>query len=264
MSQQAIDRSNAEFWDTLCGSNMARQAGITGRDEDDLRRFDDLYFEHYPYLERYVPDSLAGKKVLEVGLGFGTLGQLLASRGADYHGADIAPGPVAMMRQRLEWLGLPTAGVREASVLELPWPESTFDYVYTIGCLHHTGDLLRSVDEVHRVLKPGGRAVVMLYNRHSFRRIAHATLDRLKGMSRRESEDAFRKMYDADEAGTAAPHTDFVSRGDVRCLFGKFERVKIDSQNFDGFRYGIRREWFLNNLGRVVGLDLYIVADKRS
>ena len=38
--------------------------------------------------------------------------------------------------------------------------------------------------------------------------------------------------------------------------------VKIDVQNFDGYGFGIKREWFLDNLARVVGLDLYIVADK--
>ncbi len=44
-----------------------------------------------------------------------------------------------------------------ASVLELPFEDGTFDYVYSIGCLHHTGDLERSVQEVHRVVVPGGR-----------------------------------------------------------------------------------------------------------
>lgn len=40
-----------------------------------------------------MPDSFGGKKVLEVGLGYGTLGQLIASRNADYYSADIAEGP---------------------------------------------------------------------------------------------------------------------------------------------------------------------------
>jgi SAM-dependent methyltransferase len=262
MSQQTIDRSNAAFWDTICGTHLARSAGITGRGEDDLRRFDQVYLGMYPYLERYVPVDLTGKRALEIGLGFGTLGQLLAVRGADYHGADIAAEPVALMRQRLEWLGRPAENVKQASALELPWPDETFDYVYSIGCLHHTGDVPRSVDEVYRVLRPRGRAVVMLYNRHSFRRFAFGLRNRLRGMSRAESEAAFRRMYDADEEGAGAPHTDFVSRGDVRRLFRRFERVRIDSQNFDGFRYGIKREWFLDNLARVVGLDLYVVADK--
>jgi SAM-dependent methyltransferase len=261
-AQKTIDRSNAAFWDTLCGSNLAAAAGITGREPDDLRRFDELYLSRYPYLARYLPAGFAGKRVLEIGLGFGTLGQVIAERGADYHGADIAAAPVAMMRQRLEWLGLPAEGVRQASVLDLPWENETFDYVYTIGCLHHTGDLQRSVDEVYRVLKPDGRAVVMLYNKHSFRRIALRLRDRLKGVSAKESEAAFRRLYDADSEGAAAPHTDFVSRKDVRELFRSFARVRTDSQNFDGFRYGIKREWFLGNVARVAGLDLYITADK--
>jgi SAM-dependent methyltransferase len=263
VSEEALlDQQNAEFWDELCGTHLAKRAGVTGRRPEDLRRFDELYFAQYPYLQGYVPADLTGKKVLEIGLGYGTLGQFLASRGADYYGADIAAGPVAMMQQRLAWLGLTGDRVHQASVLELPWPDGTFDYVFTIGCLHHTGDLRRSVEEVHRVLKPGGRAVVMLYNRSSFRRIALGLRNRLKGMSGREAEAAFRAMYDSNSGGEAAPHTDFVSRREVRELFRRFARVRIDSQNFDSYRYGIKREWFLGNLARVVGLDLYITADK--
>ena len=119
-----------------------------------------------------MPDSFGGKKVLEVGLGYGTLGQLIASRNADYYGADIAEGPVANMSRRLSWLGLPEDHGGPGLGAELPFATETFDYVYSIGCLHHTGDLRGSVEEVHRVLVPGGRAVVMLYNRHSLRRHA--------------------------------------------------------------------------------------------
>jgi SAM-dependent methyltransferase len=260
--QQTIDRSNAEFWDTLCGWNMAVAAGITGRDPGDLRRFDELYLSQYPYLEGYVPAAFSGKKVLEIGLGYGTLGQVIAERGADYHGVDIAAGPVGLMRERLKVLGLPEENAVQASVLDLPFEEGAFDYVYSIGCLHHTGDLARSVSEVHRVLVPGGRAVVMLYNRHSLRRIAFGLRDRLSSMSRDQAEEKMRQLYDAHESGEPAPHTDFVSKVEARRLFSDFARVKIDVQNFDGFRWGIRREWFLSNLARVVGLDLYITADK--
>jgi SAM-dependent methyltransferase len=263
MSQQVLDKSNAEFWDTLCGWSLARSAGITGDSPDDLRRFDELYLAYYPYLGRYVDGkALAGKKVLEVGLGYGTLGQLLASLGADYHGVDIAPGPVAMMRTRLHGLGLPEKQVQQASVLELPYPEATFDRVYSIGCLHHTGDLPRSVAEVHRVLAPGGRAVVMLYHRHSLRHVAFSLRDAVSRKRRQESDEGMRALYDADDAGTAAPHTDFVSIREAKRLFRAFSSVRIDVQNFDGFRFGLRRGWFLSNLARVVGLDLYIVADK--
>ena len=262
MSQSAVDSQNAAFWDTLCGSELAQRSGITGRGEDDLRRFDERYLGFYPYLEGYVPKDFGGKKVLEVGLGYGTLGQLIASRNADYYGADIAEGPVENMRRRLSWLGLPEQHAVQASVLELPFARETFDYVYSIGCLHHTGDLDRSVQEVHRVLVPGGRAVVMLYNRNSLRRLRYAIMRGLRGQRGQSLDDELRGVYDAHDSGEAAPHTDFVSKAEVRHFFRDFARVEIDVQNFDGYAFGIKREWFLDNLARVVGLDLYIVADK--
>jgi SAM-dependent methyltransferase len=162
------------------------------------------------------------------------------------------------MCRRLSWLGLPEDHAVQASVLELPFEDATFDYVYSIGCLHHTGNLERSVQEVHRVLVPGGRAVVMLYNRHSLRRLRYAIGRRRRGTS---LDDELRGVYDSSDAGDA-PHTDFVSRGEVRRLFRGFANVRIDVQNFDGYPL-LKREWFLNNLARVVGLDLYIVADKK-
>jgi len=166
------------------------------------------------------------------------------------------------MKRLLEWLAKPAEQARQASVLELPFEEATFDYVYSIGCLHHTGDLPKSIQEVHRVLVPGGRAVVMLYNRHSLRRFRFALGHTLR-RGDQSLDDELRGVYDAHEGGEAAPHTDFVSRGDVRRLFADFAQVNIEVQNFDSYRFGVKREWFLNNVARIVGLDLYVVADKR-
>src|SRR5438874_3674253 len=67
MEQQTVDQRNADFWDTLCGWNLAKVVGITGESDDDLERFDELYLGFYPYLEQYVPETFEGKKVLEVG-----------------------------------------------------------------------------------------------------------------------------------------------------------------------------------------------------
>jgi hypothetical protein len=68
--------------------------------------------------------------------------------------------------------------------------------------------------------------------------------------------------------GDAAPHTDFVSRADVRRhLFKRFSSVRIDVQNFDGYvlfrgRIVIARENLLGNIARILGTDLYIVGTK--
>jgi hypothetical protein len=114
------------------------------------------------------------------------------------------------------------------------------------------------------VLVPGGRAVVMLYNRHSLRRARFAAVRTLRGRRGASLDDELRGVYDAHDSGEAAPHTDFVSRSEARRLFHNFASVKIDVQNFDGYGFGLRREWFLGNLARAIGLDLYIVADKSA
>jgi SAM-dependent methyltransferase len=257
VDQTAVDRQNEAFWSELCGSGLARQLGISGTEPDALERFDDAYFALYPYLRGYVDRfDLAGRTVLEIGLGYGTLGQYLAGRGAVYHGLDIAPTPVEMMRHRLP---LGEDRVRQGSALEIPWADTTFDFVYSIGCLHHTGDLHRSLDEVHRVLAPDGTAVVMLYNRHSARR--------LWAEARARSVAAVRKSYDQNEQGEPAPHTDFTSRREARELFSAFSNVEIDAHNFDELRVRGRlvlsRDRILRTpLPRMLGLDLYIVARK--
>ncbi len=70
------DQANAEFWNELCGSNLAQRIGITDHSKSSLERFDRAYLEYYPYLLRHVRlDELANRRVLEIGLGYGSLGQ---------------------------------------------------------------------------------------------------------------------------------------------------------------------------------------------
>jgi SAM-dependent methyltransferase len=259
--QEGTDELNASFWDELCGSALARSIGVEDASEESLRRYDAAYMAQYPYLDRYVPDRLDGAEVLEIGLGYGTVSSLLMDRGARYHGVDIARGPVDMVRHRARLAGqpLPEQAIVQASALELPHPDSAFDYVVTIGCLHHTGDIQRAVHELHRVLRAGGSAVVMLYNRHSFRQLVKVRPRALLG--RAHSDDEVAAFYDANAAGEAAPHVDYVSRADVRRIFSRFSSVRVESRNFDNTRF-IPRRWLLGNVDRVLGLDLYITARK--
>ncbi len=269
MDQNVTNIENAQFWQELCGSGLARSIGITDASPESLRRFDEAYFTFYPYLKRYVLDErVKNKKVLEIGLGYGTLGQLLAAAGCNYYGLDISKGPVAMMQHRLAQLGLEQTEewVSVGSALNILHRDDTFDYVYSIGCLHHTGNLKQAVAEVHRVLAPGGKAIVMLYNRYSFRQLVRGSQIRLRyGLSMANRDRELRALYDTNQEGEAAPHTDFVSRGEVKQLFEQFAHVKIDIQNFDDCRVkGIRipRTRLLNNVARRLGLDLYITATK--
>src|SRR5207247_8297431 len=143
--------------------------------------------------------------------GYGTLEQLLTSKGCRYHGLDIAKNPIALMKYRFTLQDL-EGDLRVGSVLDLPYKEAAFDYVYSIGCLHHTGDLRRAVGEVYRVLADGGKAVIMLYNRHSFRRRIFLPIVHLRNLlpgrskARASFSDWVRTWYDKDAKGEAAPH----------------------------------------------------------
>src|SRR4051812_39993655 len=203
MSAQAvIDQSNAAFWSELCGSEFAQSLGIRDHGPESLRRFDDAYFALYPYLKGYVPAGVRGKNALEIGLGYGTLGQYIAEQGAVYHGVDIAPTPAAMMQHRLRMRG--EHGVEQrigiGSAHAIPFPDDSFDYVFSIGCLHHTGSIEDGGAEIRRALKRGGAPVVILYSRHSLRLLKMIDLPRLSARFRRVgrwfSPEQIRAVYD--------------------------------------------------------------------
>jgi SAM-dependent methyltransferase len=270
-SQQTIDERNAAFWDELCGSSLARSIGVIDRSPESLRRFDEAYMGLYPYLPRQLRGPREpGEPLLEIGLGYGTVSQRLAESGFGYHGLDIAGGPVEIVRERLRMLGEADVEQRvvQGSALDIPHPDGAFGHVVSIGCLHHTGDLPRAVAEVRRVLRPGGTAMVMLYNRHSLRQLVLRWQARTAS-ARAEEDERARAAYDANAAGDAAPETVFVTARQVRDeLFGEFADVRIERHNFDpiplvsigGYKVWLSRNVALPTIARVLGLDLYIHA----
>lgn len=108
-----------------------------------------------------------GLKVLEIGCGLGTDGAQFAKAGADYTGVDLTNAAIELARKRFELFGL-TGKFQVADAENLDFPDESFDVVYSHGVLHHTPDIDAAVQEIHRVLKPGGRAIVMLYHRGSY------------------------------------------------------------------------------------------------
>jgi ubiquinone/menaquinone biosynthesis C-methylase UbiE len=272
----SIDRANREFWDELCGSSFARQLGVTGHSKESLERFDRAYLDFYPYLLHHVRTSeMSGRKVMEVGLGYGTLGQKIVESGAKYFGIDIAAQPVKMMRHRLRMAGLQGCTV-QGNVLDCPADSESLDWVVSIGCFHHTGDIQRCVDETHRVLKPGGRATIMVYNRFSLRQWirwpTHTLQAALSDLGFRPSYPAtpekMRKSYDSNASGGPAPETQFTSIKELRRTFRKYSHVTFQKENCDGLIIPklqvtlIPRLRLLSPVGRTLGTDIYIEARK--
>jgi ubiquinone/menaquinone biosynthesis C-methylase UbiE len=112
--------------------------------------------------------DLAGKKTLEIGLGQGADSTQLIDRGALYYGIDLTEESVRRVKERFELFNKPYVEVQVANAENIPYPDNSFDIVYSHGVIHHSPRIELIVAEIHRVLKPGGKAVIMLYHRSSF------------------------------------------------------------------------------------------------
>ena len=131
-----VSEENARFWDELCGTGLARSLGIVELTPESLALFDRAYFDLYPYLRPLIDRAgVKDSNVLEIGLGFGSVGQYIAKQSSSYHAVDIAESPVALMRQRLIFQGLPGAQVQRGSALDLPYPDGAFDTVVSSDSL---------------------------------------------------------------------------------------------------------------------------------
>jgi len=108
-----------------------------------------------------------GLKVLEIGCGMGTDGAQFAMAGADYTGIDLTDAAIELARQRFAVSGL-NGNFLVSDAENLDFPDESFDLVYSHGVLHHTPDIEAAIGEIYRVLRPGGRAVIMLYHRGSY------------------------------------------------------------------------------------------------
>lgn len=100
-----------------------------------------------------------GGRVLDIACGAGDLLRGLQGAGRDLHGCDISVEAL-----RISAAEAPEAHLAVADAQNLPYRDSSFDAVYNLGSLEHFLDMEGALSEMRRVLKPGGRAVVMVPN----------------------------------------------------------------------------------------------------
>jgi ubiquinone/menaquinone biosynthesis C-methylase UbiE len=117
---------------------------------------------------------LAGKHLLEIGCGMGFDSVEFLKRGVRVTAIDLTESAVRIARQHFEVAGLRPESDQVGNALDLPFPDATFDAVWSNGVLHATGDTARAIAEVRRVLKPGGRAMIShFYRRPSWMWVVH-------------------------------------------------------------------------------------------
>jgi SAM-dependent methyltransferase len=111
-------------------------------------------------------DLHANQLVVEVGCGIGTDGTRFMEGGAHYLGIDSSNTAVRSARETFDLLQLGGAVVA-SDATTLPIRTGIVDFVYSHGVLHHIIDTETAINEIRRVLRPGGQCLVMLYHRSS-------------------------------------------------------------------------------------------------
>ena len=163
------------------------------------RRFYELVEAHRYTKEWHIPiaanfSGASGLKVLEIGCGLGTDGAQFAEAGADYTGVDLTEAAVELARKRFELFEV-KGKFQTADAENLDFADNSFDLVYSHGVLHHTPDTQKAIHEVHRVLRPSGRAMVMLYHRDSYNYRVNISLLRRAGAHLLNSETGVKLVH---------------------------------------------------------------------
>jgi SAM-dependent methyltransferase len=167
MNEQTVH----SFWqEHACGD--AQVGGLHEHFGNDYEKFftdyDRFRYQNERHLSACVDAlNVTGKQVLEIGLGEGSESERLIRQGAHWSGADLTAESVERVRARLTLRQLPYDQLRQASALDLPFADDTFDMVFSHGVLHHVPDIRQAQREIHRVLRPGGELVIMMYARWS-------------------------------------------------------------------------------------------------
>jgi|SRR5215469_13214375 len=128
----------------------------TQLDHDKVRNSED----HFRKKTVLRAEELKGKLVLDVGCGMGRFAEVATRWGAHVIGIDLSTAAEVAARNLTDrdFVAL------QADVFRLPFAPESFDYIYSIGVLHHTPDCEQAVKVLPQYLKPGGTLAVWLYS----------------------------------------------------------------------------------------------------
>ena len=258
-----------EQWDQdPCGAEGDRINEFGTREYfDEIERV--RYQEYAPWMPELMGfDQFKGTRLLEVGCGMGTDLLQFARGGAVCTGIDLTPRSIEITKERFalyeERVDL-TIGDGE----RLPFANESLDVVYSNGVLHHTPNTAEAIREVHRVLKPGGTAKVMVYHKGSLNywgeMILHRGIVRGELLRGHSPEEIMSRWVEYSEH-EARPLVKAYTRAQARELFKDFRDVKIDVEQLLRVEFPLVGrfipEGLFRSMRKSIGWNLIITAKK--
>ena len=123
-----------------------------------------LHNRKLPFDQLIPYDELPKLDVLEIGVGNGTHAALLARHAKTFTGIDLTEYAARSTSARFRKFDLP-GRILQMDAEKMEFPDASFDFIWSWGVIHHSSDTAAIIRQMHRVLRPGGRAVVMVYHR---------------------------------------------------------------------------------------------------
>lgn len=261
-------RAREQWGQDPCGAETAREHELGTREFfDSVER--NRYTDYAPWMPKLMGfDQFPGASLLEIGCGMGTDLLQFARGGALCTGVDLTPRSVEITRHRFALYGQ-RGSFMISDGERLPFKSNSFDVIYSNGVLHHTPDTQGAINEIHRALRPGGVAKVMLYHRNSLNYWVEIVLRRgllggeyLRG---RSSEEIMSRVIEFS-AHEARPLVKVYSRKQARALFAQFKDVTVDVEQLTRAELRVFSRLFsdslVEKLARLIGWNVIITARK--
>jgi SAM-dependent methyltransferase len=216
-TDESLKKAVQDFWNQAsCGENLY----LPTNDRAGYLKQSKRRYELEPYIEPFAKfDESHGLPVLEIGVGLGADHQRFAEAGSLLHGVDLTERAVEHTSRRLRCFGLESR-LMIADAENLPFPAESFAIVYSWGVFHHSPDTQKAIDEVCRVLRPGGVARIMVYH---FWSLVGAMLWVRYGLLRLQPWASLISIY---AQHLESPGTKAYTVHEVRRMFCAFEKVE--------------------------------------
>lgn len=251
VTESASKEEVKAFWNrNVCQTEFIK-SDQTGSKEffEEAAKIRYKYHFYLPSLFDWIANQKPGGQLLEVGCSMGTDLLQLSQRGMEVTGIDLTEEGIKLAQTRFD-LYQENADLKVDDAENLSFGENNFDIVYSFGVLHHTPNTQKSIDEVWRVLKPNGLAVIMLYHRRSFNYLVHYLLNAPFDGNRKDR----------------CPVEHAYTKTEVRNMFKKFKVTNLEIEYFMttgyGFIWDLLPKTLHRSFGRKWGWHVIIKATK--